>query len=174
MASIISTTGFASLNFDLWSPSAQVFLFLLFFIGGCSGSTAGGIKVIRWVILSKQANNELRRVLHPHRVFTIQLNGRAGRKDVVFSVAAFLFSYVILVIITTLIASFSGIDLFSSFTAALATIGNIGIGFGAVGPIENFGFFAEPIKWWFSIVMLAGRLELFTMLIFFIPTFWKK
>lgn len=174
VASIISTTGFASLNFDLWSPSAQVFLFLLFFIGGCSGSTAGGIKVIRWVILSKQANNELRRVLHPHRVFTIQLNGRAGRKDVVFSVAAFLFLYVILVIITTLIASFSGIDLFSSFTAALATIGNIGIGFGAVGPIENFGFFAEPIKWWFSIVMLAGRLELFTMLIFFIPAFWKK
>lgn len=174
VASIVSTTGFASLNFNLWPSGAQIFLLMLMFVGGCSGSTAGGIKVVRWVILSKQANNEIRRVLHPHGVFTIRLNGRAGRKDVVFSVAAFIFLYVLLVIITTLIASFSGIDALSSFTAALVTVGNIGPGFGAVGPIENYGFFADPIKWWFSFVMLAGRLELYTMFIFFTPAFWKK
>ncbi|MBO5137800.1 MAG: TrkH family potassium uptake protein [Spirochaetaceae bacterium] len=174
VAAIISTTGFSSVDFNLWPSTAKFFLFVLMFIGGCSGSTGGGVKVIRWVILSKQTTNEIRRMLHPHGVFTVQLNNRAGRKDVVFSVAAFMFLYFLLVAITTFIASLSGIDLFSSYTAALSMVGNIGPGFGAVGPVENFSFFADGIKLWFCFVMLAGRLELYTMLIFFTPSFWKK
>ena len=174
VATIISTTGFASTDFALWSSSANIFILLLMFIGGCSGSTAGGIKVIRWVVLSKQTENEVKKLLHPHGIFTIQLNGRVGRKDVVFSVAAFVFFYFFLTVITTAVATLSGIDLISSFTAALAMIGNIGPGLGAVGPVENFGFFESGIKWWFSFIMLAGRLELYTMFIFFMPSFWKK
>lgn len=174
VATIISTTGFASADFALWSSSATIFILLLMFIGGCSGSTAGGIKVIRWVVLSKQTENEVKKLLHPHGIFTIQLNGRVGRKDVVFSVAAFVFFYFFLTVITTAVATLSGIDLISSFTAALAMIGNIGPGLGAVGPVENFGFFESGIKWWFSFIMLAGRLELYTMFIFFMPSFWKK
>ena len=91
--SIISTTGFSSVNFDLWPAGAKIFLLFLMLIGGCSGSTAGGVKVIRWVVLSKQTTNEVRKMLHPHGVFNVQLNGRVGRKDVVFSVAGFLFLY---------------------------------------------------------------------------------
>ncbi len=172
--SIMSTTGFSSQNFVLWPAGAQCLILLMMFIGGSSGSTAGGVKVIRWVIFSKQMTNEMHRMIHPHGIFNIRLNGRAGRKDVVFSVAAFLFLYFILVVITAIIASLSGIDAISSFTAALAMIGNIGPGLGAVGPAENFGFFADGIKWWFSFMMIAGRLELYTIILLFVPDFWKK
>lgn len=173
-ATIISTTGFSSQNFNLWPSGAQVLLIVLMFIGGCSGSTAGGVKVIRWVILSKQMTNEMRRMLHPHGIFSIRLNGRAGRKDVVFSVASFIFLYLLLVMITAVVASLSGIDSLSSLTAALAMVGNIGPGLGAVGPVENFVFFAAGIKWWFCFVMIAGRLELYTLILLFVPDFWKK
>ena len=174
VASIISTTGYSSADFNLWLPGAQLVIVLLMFIGGCSGSTGGGVKVVRWVILSKQMSNEVRKMLHPHGVFSIRLNGRSGRKDVVFSVAAFLFLYLLLVFITAYIAALDGTDVLSAVTASLAMVGNIGPGLGKVGPVANYGFFADGVKWWFSFAMIAGRLELYTMLIFFMPSFWKK
>ena len=174
VASIISTTGFASVDFAQWAAGAQMILLALMFIGGCSGSTAGGIKVIRWVVLSKQVTNEMRRMIHPHGVYSLRLNNHPSRKEIVFSVSSFIFIYFVLVFITALIASLSGIDAISSLTASLAIVGNIGPGLGAVGPVENFGFFADGIKWWFSFAMIAGRLELYTMLVFLMPTFWKK
>nr|MBP7479292.1 TrkH family potassium uptake protein [Spirochaetaceae bacterium] len=174
VASIITTTGFATADFAQWAPVAQIVLFFLMFIGGCSGSTGGSIKVIRWVVLGKQMMNEIRRMLHPHGVFSIRLNGRAGRKDLVYSVSAFIFLYFILVLITTFVAAFDGADIITSFTASLAMVGNIGPGFGKVGPVENYGFFSPFTKWWFSFAMVAGRLELYTMLVFFIPAYWKK
>ncbi len=173
-AAIITTTGFASVDFNLWPAGAQLFLLLLMLVGGCSGSTAGGFKVVRWVILAKQTTNEVRKMLHPHGVFNVQLNGHIGRKDVVFSTAGFLFLYCFLIGLTALVATTSGIDILSAVTAAMALVGNVGPGLGAVGPVENFGFFAPAAKWWFSFVMIAGRLELYTMLIFFMPSFWKK
>lgn len=172
--SIISTTGFSSVNFDLWPAGAKIFLLFLMLIGGCSGSTAGGVKVIRWVVLSKQTTNEVRKMLHPHGVFNVQLNGRVGRKDVVFSVAGFLFLYCFIVAITALVAACNNIDTISSITASMTMVGNVGPGLGAVGPMYNFGFFSPATKWWFSFVMIAGRLELYTILIFFMPSFWKK
>lgn len=172
--SIISTTGFANANYLEWIPGAQVVLFLLMFIGGCSGSTAGGIKVVRWVVLQKQAANEIKKMLHPHGVFTIQLNDRAGRKDVVYSVAAFFFIYFLMLTISTIITTFSGVDILTSFIASLSMLGNIGPGFGRVGPVDNYSFFSPFVKWWYCFTMLAGRLELYTMLIFFTPSFWKK
>ena len=162
------------MDFNQWPSGAQLFILLLMLVGGCSGSTAGGFKVIRWVVLSKQTTNEVRKMLHPHGIFNVQLNGRIGRKDVVFSVAGFLFLYCFLIAITAFVASFSGIDLLSAVTAAMTLVGNVGPGLGAVGPVENFGFFAPAAKWWFSFAMIAGRLELYTMLIFFMPSFWKK
>jgi len=174
VASIITTTGFATADYTFWNSASQFLIFILFFIGGCSGSTAGGIKVIRWVVLGKQFNNETKRMLHPHGVFSIRLNGNPGRKDIVFSVAAFIMAYIMLVMVTTLVACLGKVDLFSSFTGALSMVGNVGPAFGKLGPSCNYGFLPGFVKWFYSFAMLAGRLELYTMIIYFVPTFWKK
>lgn len=173
-ASIITTTGFATADFTLWPSLSQFVLFALFFVGGCSGSTAGGIKVIRWVVLFKQVNNETKRLLHPHGVFSIRLNNRPGRHDIVYSVAAFMATYLILVTITTMFGCMAQLDLFSAFTGALSMIGNIGPAFGSLGPSCIYGSLPSLLKWWYAFAMLAGRLELYTMIIFFIPHYWKK
>lgn len=174
VASFITTTGFSTADYAQWAPAAQMVLFLLMFVGGCSGSTSGNIKVVRWVVLAKQMTNETNRMLHPHGVFSIRLNGRAGRKDIVYSVSAFIFLYLMLVLITAIIASFDGADLLTSFSTALTLVGNIGVGFGKIGSGGNFQFFSAAVKWWFCFAMIAGRLELYTMFVFFFPSFWKK
>lgn len=172
--SIITTTGFATADYTLWPYSAQFVIFMLFFIGACSGSTGGGIKVIRWVILFKQVNNETKRMLHPHGVFNIRLNNRPGRKDIVFNVTAFFTVYLALTFLTTFIGCFSGLDILSSFSGSLSMIGNIGPAFGKLGPSFNYGFIPSYLKWFYSFAMLAGRLELYTMIMFFLPSYWKK
>lgn len=174
VASIISTTGFGTSDYILWPSSAQFILFILFFIGGCSGSTSGGIKVIRWVVLGKQLRNESERMLHPHGVFSIRLDGRPGRKDIVFNVAAFLFLYLALLMITTFVGTLANLDLWTAFTASASMVGNIGPAFGGLGPTESFSVLPNFLKWWYCFAMLAGRLELYTMLIFFLPVYWKK
>lgn len=174
VASIITTTGFSTVNYCAWPPFAQALLFLLMLIGGCSGSTAGGIKVIRWVILRKQAMNEMKRLLHPHGVFSIQLNRRPGRKDVVYSVAGFFFVYFICLLITFLAATLSGTDILTGITAALTLVGNIGAAFGRIGSGGDFSFFPQWAKILFSFSMLAGRLELYTIVILCIPAFWRR
>lgn len=174
VASVISTTGFSSTNFDLWPDSAKFILFLLFFTGGCSGSTAGGIKIIRWVILKKQAKNEMKRLLYPHGVFSIQLNGQPGRKDVVYSVAGFIFLYLVAVFFTAFIAVLGGADVYSGMASGLSLVGNIGAGFEMVGPTHNYAFYADWTKYFFSFAMLLGRLELYTMIVFFSRSFWRK
>ncbi len=174
VASVITTTGFSTVNYDAWPEFAKLVLFALMFIGGCSGSTSGNIKVIRWLILKKQARIEVKRLLHPHGVFSIRLNKRPGRKDIVYSIAGFLFCYFILALITAFVAVADGTDMMTGISAALALIGNVGPGFGRVGPAGNFAFFSPAVKLFFSFVMLAGRLELYTMIIYFIPAFWKK
>ena len=174
VASIITTTGFSTLNYCTWPPFAQALLFLLMFTGGCSGSTAGGIKVIRWVIMRKQAYNEMQRLIHPHGVFSIQLNRRPGRKDVVYSVAGFLFVYFICLLITFLAATLSGQDILTSIAAALTLVGNIGAAFGNVGSGGDFSFFPHWAKVLFSFSMLAGRLELYTIVILCVPAFWRR
>lgn len=172
--SVMTTTGFATADYTLWTPASQVIIFALFFVGGCSGSTAGSVKVIRWVVVSKQLQNEMKRMLHPHGIFSIRINKRAGRKDVVFAVTAFFYLYIMLVFCTTLFASIFGLDILSSFTGALSMVGNVGPAFSKLGPSDNYFFLATPIKWWYCFAMLAGRLELFTMLIFFTRDFWRK
>lgn len=170
----MSTTGFSTADFMQWPAVAQFLLFMTFFIGGCSGSTSGGIKVIRWVILGKQIKNETSLMIHPHGVFAIRLDGRPGRKDIVFNVASFMTLYFILVVVTTFVGCLGKLDLWSSVTGALTMVGNIGPGFGLLGPTSNFGFLPDFVKYWYCFAMLAGRLELYTILIFFMPAYWKK
>jgi trk system potassium uptake protein TrkH len=173
-ASILSTTGAALTDYDRWPSLARTVLFSLICIGGCSNSTAGGIKVIRHVVLFKQAGNELRRSIYPRGVFTVQLNQKQGRKDVVYGVAGFVFLYALVVTVTTLITAASGVDLFSALSAALSITGNVGIGFGAVGPAYHYGAFPDHIKWLFCLVMIAGRLELWTVFILCNPEYWRR
>lgn len=172
--SLMTTTGFSTADFMKWPAATQFLLFVTFFIGGCSGSTSGGVKVIRWLVLGKQVQNETRKMLHPHGVFAIRLNGRPGRKDIVFNVAAFMVVYFALVLITTFVGCLGNLDLWSSFTGALSMVGNIGPGYGLLGPAENFGFLPDFVKYWYSFAMLAGRLELYTMIIYFLPVYWEK
>jgi trk system potassium uptake protein TrkH len=188
-ASFLSTTGSAIADYETWPSLARMVLFSLLFIGGCSGSTAGGFKVIRHVVLFKQAGNELKRIFYPQGIFNVRLNHKVGRKDVVYSAAGFLFLYLAVIAAVTLIGaatwgiipqgaasggSASGIDLFTSLTAALSVTGNLGVGFGAVGPAHTFGGFPAHIKWLYSFVMIAGRLELWTVLILFTPGYWRR
>ncbi|QTQ14820.1 TrkH family potassium uptake protein [Treponema parvum] len=174
VVSIISTTGFATADYTLWVPPAQFVIFLLYFLGACSGSTAGGVKIIRWVILAKQGSNEILRMLHPHGIFTIHLNGKPGRRDVVFNVAAFIYFYFLLIFVTTFVGTLGNVGILSSFTGALAMLGNVGPAFGKFGPSYNYGFLPDFVKWWYSFAMLAGRLELYTMIIYFTKSYWKK
>ncbi|MBR1911382.1 MAG: TrkH family potassium uptake protein [Treponema sp.] len=171
---LITTTGFSTADYTLWHPASQVLIFMLFFIGGSSGSTSGGIKVIRITIVAKQLYNEVKRMLHPHGVFSIRINQRAGRKDVVFNVTAFLFAYFALIVISTFISALAGIDIFTSFTASTSMLGNFGPAFNKLGPSCNYSWLPDAIKWWYCFIMLTGRLEIYTMLIFFFPSFWKK
>ncbi|MGI5058761.1 TrkH family potassium uptake protein [Treponema pectinovorum] len=171
VASIMSTTGFATADFMTWPPAAQFFIFILFFIGGSSGSTAGGFKVIRWVILAKKSGTHIQGMLHPHGVFTVRINGAAGREDLVLNIAAFVFIYIVLTFLSTFVGTLTGLDLFQSFTATLSMIGNIGPAF---GPFAEYSWIPTPLKWWYCFVMIAGRLELYNLIIFFVRDFWKR
>ncbi|MDR0761007.1 MAG: TrkH family potassium uptake protein [Treponema sp.] len=170
-ASILSTTGAAITNYEAWPGIARMTIFVLMFAGGCSGSTAGGVKVIRHVVLWKQMSNEMRRAMFPRGVFSVQINKRVGRRDLVYGVAGFVFLYALVVLVTTLITAASGTDIFSSFSAALSITGNIGAGFGAIGPAHNYRGFPDHIKWLYSFVMIAGRLELWTVFVLFTPVY---
>ena len=174
VVSLLTTTGFGTADYLQWPATAQSLLFLLFFIGGCSGSTGGGVKVVRWVILAKQVNNETKKMLHPHGVFSIRINNRVSEKSLVLNVTSFMILYFILVAITTFVGCLGKLDLFTAFTGALSMVGNVGPGYGALGPAFNYGFLPAFVKWWYSFAMLAGRLELYTMIIFFLPSYWKK
>ena len=165
VASIISTTGFMTDDYLAWRPAAQVVILMLFFVGGSSGSTAGGVKIIRWTILGKQLRNEIRHIVHPHEVFTLSINGCPGRGAFVPVVASFVFVYMLLVLVTTLAGAFAGLDVFTAFTGALSMVGNVGPAFGKLGPTSNYAALATPLKWFYMFAMLAGRLEIYTLLI---------
>ena len=172
--SIMTTTGFGTADYLQWPVIAQFFLLMLFFVGGCSGSTSGGIKVVRWVVLTKQLNNETKRMLHPHGIFTIRLNGKVSSKDIVLSVTSFMFLYFVMIAISVFIGCLGKLDILSSVTGALSMVGNVGPAFGILGPTANYGALPVFVKLWYCFAMLAGRLELYTMIIFFMPSYWKK
>lgn len=172
-ASILTTTGYATADFATWPALAQVILFALMFIGGSAGSTGGGPKVVRMVTVARLGANEMRHLAHPRGVFTIRLNGSPIRKDIVYDIAGFVFLYLILIISTTIVVASGGYDLMTSLTTALATLGNIGPGFGGIGPVENYAFYQDYITWYLSFIMMVGRLEIYTVLVLFTRQFWQ-
>ena len=174
VSSIITTTGFATCDFDLWPSLSKCVLVLLMLVGACAGSTGGGIKISRVLILIKRAGEELHKFIFPNSVTKIRLEKKILDREVVHPTSAFLIVYVFIFAISTLLVSAEGHDLETCFTAVAATFNNIGPGLSVVGPTRNFGFFSDFTKYVLIFDMLAGRLELFPMLILFSPRTWLK
>ena len=174
VSSIITTTGFATCDFDLWPSLSKCVLVLLMLVGACAGSTGGGIKISRVLILIKRAGEELHKFIFPNSVTKIRLEKKILDREVVHTTSAFLIVYVFIFAISTLLVSAEGHDLETCFTAVAATFNNIGPGLSIVGPTRNFGFFSDFTKYVLIFDMLAGRLELFPMLILFSPRTWLK
>jgi trk system potassium uptake protein TrkH len=175
MASIMTTTGFATADYSLWPTLPQALILLLMFVGGSAGSTGGGIKVTRIITMVKLAAQNIRTLLHPKGVFMLQSENEKIAWKTVNSIAGFIALYLILVLAATLVVASSGVDLLTSFASGLITVGNIGLGLGDVGPAGNgFGPMPSYVKWFLSLIMLAGRLEIYTVLAIFTRTFWKR
>lgn len=173
VGSIITTTGFATIDFNLWPQTSKTVLILLMFIGACAGSTGGGIKVSRFVVLLKSVGKEIHSYIHPRSVKKIQIEGKPVEHDVVRSINVYCITFFIVFCTSVLLISFEGKDFVTNFTAVAATINNIGPGLELVGPTANFSFFSDFSKWVLMFDMLAGRLELFPLLILFHPKMWK-
>jgi trk system potassium uptake protein TrkH len=174
VASILTTTGFATADFARWPGFSQIVLFVLMFIGGCAGSTGGGIKVVRLVTILKHSLTEMKYMVSPHGVYAVRVGGQVIRKNAIFSVYAFVFLYLLTLFSAILVVASSGADVPTSVTASLATLGNIGPGLAAVGPVANYGHFPAYVKAYLSFAMLAGRLEIYTVLILGTRSFWRR
>lgn len=174
VSSLISTTGYATADFDLWPALSKTVLVGVMFIGACAGSTGGGIKVSRILILCKSIRREIEGLVFPHRVRRITMDRRVVEPDVIRSTNVFLVAYVLLFAVSVLLVSFDDFDLITNFTAVTATLNNVGPGLALVGPTRNFGLFSVPSKLVLIFDMLAGRLELFPMLALLVPSTWKK
>ena len=174
MVSIITTTGFVTFDYLAWIPLVGIILFMLMFFGGSAGSTGGGIKILRIVLLLKNSTMELKRLIHPNAVIPVRFNKNAVAPDILNNVFAFVSFYILTLIVGVIVMASMGYDLGSSFGSVAATLGNIGPGIGLVGPVENYSHIPIFGKWFLSFLMLIGRLELFTVLILFSPGFWKK
>jgi trk system potassium uptake protein TrkH len=173
-ASILTTTGFSSHNFALWPFLAQFILLVLMFVGGCTGSTGGGIKCFRIMLLFKQGYREIYRMIHPHAVVPVKLGGRSVSPRIVEGVWGFFFLYFFLFALNTLVMTLLGADLVTAISAVASCIGNIGPGLNAVGPAANYNHLPALGKWCLTFCMLLGRLEIYTVIVLFVPEFWKK
>ncbi|MFY0643242.1 MAG: TrkH family potassium uptake protein [Bacteroidia bacterium] len=174
VVSIITTTGFATANYGGWATIALMLIVLLMFTGGSAGSTAGGVKIVRHIIILKNGYAEFKRLLHPRGIIPVRYNNHSVGQNIVYNILAFFFIYLFTFVIASVIISSFGYDIVTSAGAAIACLGNIGPGIGGVDPSHNFAFFSEVEQMFLGFLMLLGRLELFTVLMLFVPAFWKK
>ena len=174
VSSIITTTGFATVDFDLWPELSRTLLVLLMIVGACAGSTGGGMKVSRFVILIKATAFEVRKLLHPRSVKVLTMDGKPISKETVQGVQSYAVVYFLIAVVSLLLVSLDNYDMETSLTAVLATLNNIGPGLSLVGPTGNFGMFSPLSKIVLTLDMLLGRLELFPMLILMSPSTWRK
>ncbi len=174
ISSIMSTTGFTTTDYSQWGNLAISIVFIAMLVGGNAGSTAGGIKVIRYVIMFKNLKYQIKKILFPNAVFSIKVDNIPIKTDILSHVGAFVFLYILTNTIISLYLFANGYDALTSISAAIACVGNIGPGFGAVGPVDNFAFFTPMQKIVLSIEMIIGRLEFFTVFIIFHKRFWKR
>ncbi len=174
VVSLTTTTGYVSSDYENWAPFSRMVFFVLLFIGGSAGSTGGGIKFARHYVLLKNGLIELKRLVHPRAILPVRFNEKAVSQEVVLNVQAFFILYIALFVFGSVLLSLLGSDFLTSAGAVATCIGNVGPGMGAVGPISNFAEIPWISKWVLTFFMLVGRLELFTVLILFSPTFWKR
>jgi len=171
---IITTTGFVTADYTLWTPFLLVFFFGIMFLGGSAGSTAGGVKVVRHLIMIKNGFLEFKRTLHPNAVLPVRYNTRSIPKEIVFNILAFFILYMLSFIIGALVFSMFDINFESSIGLAASSLGNVGPALGDFGPVNNYSALPNLAKWWCAFLMLIGRLELFTVLILLTPFFWRN
>ena len=174
VASIISTTGYATADYEIWPAVAQGLLLFCMFLGGCAGSTSGGMKHLRIMLLLKQAYQEVFRIIHPRSVNRVKLGKTVVKPETMNDILGFFVLWLALFVICGLVVAATGVDVVSSFAASLACIGNIGPGIGSVGPTENYAHIPELGKWALIFCMLLGRLEIYTVIVLCVPEFWRK
>ena len=173
-SSIMTTTGYATADFDLWPQLSRVLLVTLMFIGASAGSTGGGLKVVRVQLLLKSMVRDIRRTVHPKSVNTVKLDGHTVDESILSGVQGFFFAYFLILILATVVVSLDGFSFETNFTAVIATLSNIGPGLGMVGPTGNFAAFSDASKLVLSLCMLIGRLEIFPVLMLVSPSAWRK
>ncbi|NOR86053.1 MAG: TrkH family potassium uptake protein [Bacteroidales bacterium] len=174
VVSIITTTGFVTSDYLLWPSGMWMLLFILFFVGGSAGSTGGGVKVVRILVLIKNSLLEFRRLIHPQAIIPVRLNHRPVSQNIVFVVISFFLFYLSTFAIGAIIMTVIGLDFMTAVGVSASALGNIGPALGSVGPVNNYALIPDLGKWVLSFLMLLGRLEIFTVLIIFSPAFWRK
>jgi len=173
VVAITTTTGFGTADFDVWPPICKILLISLMFVGGCAGSTGGGIKVVRFLLFFKYARLQLQRLVHPRQVGTIKLGDTKVPQEILISILGFFALYIVFFLFASLVITGLGVDIVTGTTAVIATLNNIGPGLHLVGPTQNFGHLPDLAKFVLIICMLAGRLELYTVAVLLTPGFWK-
>jgi trk system potassium uptake protein TrkH len=174
VVSVITTTGYITADYTSWTPFITILFFILMFVGASAGSTAGGVKIVRHLILFKNSFLELKRQIHPSAVIPVRFNNRAVTRDITFNILAFIMIYISIFATGSIVLGILGLDFMTAIGAVATCLGNIGPGIGTVGPVDNFAHLPDLSKWVLSFLMLLGRLELFTVLILFTPYFWNK
>ena len=173
-AAIVTTTGFGTADYEVWPPLAVAVIFILFFVGGMAGSTGGGVKVIRVLLILKNSFREIKRLIHPQAIVPIRLDHRVVPDAIMSNVLSFIVLYLGLIGVGTLVMALIGLDLLSAFSATFSSVGNVGPAFGTLGPTESYTHVPAVGKWVLSLLMMAGRLEIFTVLMLFVPAFWRR
>jgi len=174
VVAIVTSTGFGTADFEQWSFSSQFLLYGLMFIGGCAGSTGGGMKVVRWYIVVKFVFSEVKRLLHPNAVIPVRMDGATVPTSVIMHILGFFVLYILIYGVSVFLLALMGLDMHTSFTAAVSALSNIGPGLGDIGPTENYGGLPTMAKWLLCFLMLMGRLEIFTVFVLFSPAYWRK
>jgi trk system potassium uptake protein TrkH len=174
ISSILTTTGFATVDYSQWGQWAIALIFIAMLVGGNAGSTAGGIKVIRFVVMFKNLKYQIKKTLFPNAIISVKVDNKTVPQTIINNVSAFIFLYILTVTAIALYLFGNGYDTLTSLSASIACVGNIGPGFGHVGPVDNFAFFTQTQKFVLAIGMIIGRLEFFTVLMLLSRDFWKK
>lgn len=174
VVSIITTTGYATADYMVWPKFLIIIVVILMVSGGSTGSTAGGVKVLRLKILLKNSVLEIKRILHPHAVIPVRMDGKAVKPKMVSHVLSFMIFYFLISVIGLVVISINGTDFETAFGSVVTCLSNVGPGLGSMGPSSNFALMSDLNKWVLSIIMVIGRLEIFTFIIIFFPSFWKR
>lgn len=174
VSSLITTTGYVTTDYDLWNPVTWIILLITMMMGASAGSTAGGIKTVRIVIIAKYCYYEFKRIIHPNAIIPVRYNGHLMKEDVTTRVLAFVLLYFMIVALGSIVLSFNGMGFKEALSGMVTSLSDVGPGLGEIGPTKNFYYLSDFAKWFLAIIMLVGRLELFTVLLILTPAFWKK